>query len=150
MPKYRNIRRKKRTFGGNQYTKNSNVVINETKTVVNNESDPVNIELNTVNTDQISTVNTVNDIDMIDVDNNNISTNEDDSSVSFEASFASSASFSKISIQCSNANRNRLKTAGIKNLVKSKKRRKVIRGNKKSKSDKNKTLEGKVYGSGDF
>jgi len=51
---------------------------------------------------------------------------------------------------CSGSNRIRLKDAGYRCLNKLKVRRKIIRGQKKSKGDKQKSKEGKVYGNGDF
>ena len=51
---------------------------------------------------------------------------------------------------CSQANRSRLKKAGRKNLIKTKTQRKIVRGMKKNKSDKQAEKEGTTYASGAF
>jgi len=51
---------------------------------------------------------------------------------------------------CSQTNRSRLKKAGRKSLLKTKTQRKIVRGVKKSKSDKQVEKEGTTYASGGF
>ena len=51
---------------------------------------------------------------------------------------------------CFKTNKRRLYNSKYQDKESSKKRRKIIRGLKKAKADKDKEKEGKVYGAGEF